>query len=456
MGAPGGAGCSRLETLPSPDPEIRRALAQLAAIDEQLAATADRALNSLTWDEPLTTVTQHGLQSFLWYEMPRKWPVEADEQLDAARALGRLLEMVGFPRYAAICASALTEEILTLWDQDPAAGFAAFRRAMERSGVEPPDVPELVWGQVMGMIEAGAYHHTARALEVAIAAGDLRPGARGWRTHQARIARRYLTEPPEDGPERLSPLDAVLSERLETWAGRGGDERARILRPVAKELAAPVPVPDDAAAALEPLSWLLRRGAEGIALTQTGNINRALAREAAERFGWWGYHLPPTGENDLPVLSELRDVAREIGALRRSRARLVVTQRGSALAEDPAALWRATAATMLAGDDFATAAGELALALLVVEGSLPESRLAPVIGPVLSGGGWRDPAGQPPDQEAVRWAIHRSLGRPELLAMLRRAGPWQDPVFSLDGLGRATALEALRARATGPRRSPFV
>jgi len=110
---------------------------------------------------------------------------------------------------------------------------------------------------------------------------------------------------------------------------------------------------------------------------------------------------------------------------------------------------------MLAGDDFAAAAGELALALLVAEGSLPDSRLASILGPVLSSGGWHDSAGEPPDREAVRWAIHRSLRRPELLAMLRRAGPWQDPVFSVDGLGRATALEALRARATGPRRSPF-
>lgn len=52
---------------------------------------------------------------------------------------------------------------------------------------------------------------------------------------------------------------------------------------------------------LEPALWLLEQGNDGIGLTQTGALNRALVREVAERWpSWWEADLfgPPHREDD--------------------------------------------------------------------------------------------------------------------------------------------------------------
>jgi hypothetical protein len=74
---------------------VAAALGRLRAEDERVAGDAEAALGSLTWDD--------GLQTFLWYELPRKWLTDLEGKLDIAASLGRLLELVGLPRYAAIC-----------------------------------------------------------------------------------------------------------------------------------------------------------------------------------------------------------------------------------------------------------------------------------------------------------------------------------------------------------------
>jgi hypothetical protein len=48
------------------------ALGRLRAEDERVAGDAEAALGSLTWDQGLQAITQHGLQTFLWHELPRK------------------------------------------------------------------------------------------------------------------------------------------------------------------------------------------------------------------------------------------------------------------------------------------------------------------------------------------------------------------------------------------------
>lgn len=47
----------------------------------------------------------------------------------------------------------------------------------------------------MGEQEAGAFFSVAAALELAVAGGELRPGARGWRAAQQAVARRHLATP---------------------------------------------------------------------------------------------------------------------------------------------------------------------------------------------------------------------------------------------------------------------
>lgn len=132
---------------PSSDPTVEGALDRLRASDEHVAASAEAALGSLTWGEGLETVSQYSLQQFLWYDLPRKWLIDLDDKLHIAGSLGRLLELLGLPRYAAICQSADMTSVLEAYERDEREGFAAFRRAGDRSGVNPPDLPQLAWGR---------------------------------------------------------------------------------------------------------------------------------------------------------------------------------------------------------------------------------------------------------------------------------------------------------------------
>jgi hypothetical protein len=136
-----------------------------------VAGDAEAALGSLTWDQGLQVITQHGLQTFLWYELPRKWLTDLEGKLHIAASLGRLLELVGLPRYATICRSPETTAVLQAYQRGSREGLRAFRGALERSGVEPPDLPGsplwFGWGPAMGEREAGAFFSVAAALELA-------------------------------------------------------------------------------------------------------------------------------------------------------------------------------------------------------------------------------------------------------------------------------------------------
>jgi hypothetical protein len=440
----------------SSDTMIAGALARLRAEDERLGGDAEAALNSLTWDEGLETITQYGLQRFLWYELPRKWMTDLEGKRHLAMALGRLLDLVGLPRYAAICRWPETDAVLAAYERDDREGFAAFRRAEERSGVHPPDLPELTWGPVMGMREAGAFWSTAAALELAVAGGELRPGSRGWRAAQQGIARRHLAaaRPELDGH---TWLDVVVDERVEEWARSRGPARQALVEPLLARLrGGPVAVPAGAAEAVAPLRWLLARAGGGIALTQKGNLARVVVIEAVERFGWQPLPNPPRGEDDVFELWVLRDLARELGAVRRSGRRLVATRAGRALAGDAEGLWRAVAGRLGGGDDFGAIVTELVLARLLDESEVPQAELVERVHAAVVGEGWHDRAtGRPPDPQAVRRQLAEPLRLLGVLGLSREFGDWQARMVTLTAVGRATALEALRARASGPRPDPF-
>jgi hypothetical protein len=456
-GRPGGGWCR--QTVPvhePPDTIVAQALARRRAEDKRLGVTAEAALNSLTWDEGLETITQYGLQRFLWYELPRKWMTDLEGKRHLARALGRLLHLVGLPRHAAICHSPETDAVLAASERDDREGFAAFRRAEERSGLHPPDLPELTWGPVMGMREAGAFWSVAAALELAVAGGELRPGSRGWRAAQQAIAHRHLaTARPElDG---WTWLEAVLAERVQEWARSRGQARQALVEPLLARLrSGPVEVPAGAAETVAPLRWLLARAGEGIALTQKGNLARLVVVEAVERFGWQPLPNPPRGEDDVFELWVLRDLARDLSAVRRSGRRLVATRTGRTLAGDAEALWRAVAGRLGGGDDFGAIVTELALARLLDAGEVLQAALVKRVHVAVVGESWHDRVtGELPDLQAVRRQLAEPLRLLGVLGLSREGGDWQARTVALTGVGRATAVEALRARATGPRPDPF-
>jgi hypothetical protein len=111
----------------------------------------------------------------------------------------------------------------------------------------------------------------AAALELAVAGGKLRPGARSWRAAQQAVARRHLAAagPELDGRSWLVVV-AAAAERLSAWARSRGEARRALVDPVLSRLAGrpllPVPVPPGGEEALAPLRWLLTRAGEGGAL----------------------------------------------------------------------------------------------------------------------------------------------------------------------------------------------
>jgi hypothetical protein len=237
-------------TGPSGDP-VAAALRALAADDREVARLAEAAFDSLTFGEGLTSLTQHGLQEWLWYQLPVKWLTDPAEH----RALGRLLELLDRPRYAAICLSPVTERVLGAYAESATAGRTAYRRAAEASGVEPPGLVDFAWSPVMGTAELQAYLGAADRLEQAVESGELRPGGRGWRAAQQRIVAAHLDA--VDPLTQQTPRLLVLTERVGRWADRGGPTGRRLRSAVANRLLAPVPLPADVEQGLAPLRWLL-------------------------------------------------------------------------------------------------------------------------------------------------------------------------------------------------------
>ncbi len=436
------------------DPLVPPTLAQLRHTDPAAARRAERALDELLAGGGLADLTQHGLQTYLWYTLPGGH----EPQLTAA-ALQSFLELAQLHRYAAIAGSAQTKEVLRTYDeQGAAAGARLAGRAMDASGVLPPDLPELEWGDVMGSAEADAYESVATTLELALAAGELKPGGRGWRLTQQRLARALLTMTRPDGG---TLLDRIRTERLSTWADIGGPERRGLADSLLPDLLAEPAPPRDLAERVAPVQWLLEIAAgragddPGVPLTVTGNLSRWVVQEAAERFGWWELpDRPPRSESDIWQLGELRLVMQRAGLLRRSARRLVLGTRGRALLGDAQAQWRRAMGLLIDEGEFEAASQEAALMLLLRAHGMVEVRaLIQEVAEVLSSSGWRDTGdGTPPDERDVSRAVWDLLRRCELWSMVEEGrGPGFTTRLRLADAGIRGAYTALRVLALRPR-----
>ena len=326
------------------DPQIAAALAKLGGLDAAAAEDARAALEWVAGDQGLVFITQQRIQNFCWYDLPVKWFIGLDDKLRVVAALARALDLLELPRYAAVCRSGTTRQVLSAYEAGIAQGKAAFRRAAAASGVMPPDLPDFQWGPAMGFEEASAWSSTAEFLEVAVSSGDLVPGRRGWKTRQQELIRAHLNV-PQAGLLGQTLAQVILTERAETWINaRCSETRRRILAAIANRLLHPAELPSATAADPLPLlRWLLDQLDSGIAVTQTGNLNRKFVQDSADRFGW-DFSRPPRTEDDLYDLYQLRHFAQDLGLARRSGRKLTLTAKGRGLLADPGSLWRAVAA----------------------------------------------------------------------------------------------------------------
>lgn len=316
----------------------------LRSLDPATRANAETALDSLLLEEEdWSDLQQLRLQEFLWYALPTKWLTDAREQHEIAWALADLLEAAGLERYAALCRSGPTHELLALWARDRDVARRRMQDLMDASGVVPPATPALTWGAMLGVAEHRAHSLVSAALEAAIVDGTLVPGKRGWRTVAAGLSEQRLRGPdPSDEHESL--LDSVEQERQAHWLA-DVQRRTGITDDEVAELATALAGAADGAAftavsaSLDPLRWFLGQLADGVAMTTHGYLPRQLALDANERYGW--FDLSPAfkvrGERDLPELTLLHELSRESRLVALKQRRLRLTARGrSALGDDDA------------------------------------------------------------------------------------------------------------------------
>jgi hypothetical protein len=444
-----------------------QALNALAREDPEAADEAKAALGWLTNGAGLETVSQLKLQEFVWYALPVKWPMTTGELIAVTRALGRLFSMVGMERYADVCLSPGTEQILTAYGRGHEAGIAAYAEAVENSSTAPPDTSLLAWGSVMGPDERAAYDACAAAVELAIASSELSSGARGWRAKRAALIDRWLTTPPptpvarEGGrhPAHHAPgvsdtwLARIHTERMDAWANSRPGERSRLAAAVLPRLLEETTPAEDA---LPTLGWLLGHADVGLKLTARHYIPPAVITEAVDLFGW-REQLPGALRQELDVfpLHTLRGLAQgEMGAIRRAGTSLVLTRTGRLMAEDPIVRWRIGTAALVGADDgprpdFAVAVREASLLFLLVSGPAGYEELTRHLARIHAEEGWTS-RGRANLSEAVRREIHGLRHRLWALHLLYTGRASREPL-TLTETGVYAALAALRSRARGPR-----
>jgi hypothetical protein len=438
------------------DEVVEQALAGLEQVDRDAGQAARAAYGSLTAGEGLQVVTGHGVADFLWYQLPTKWLCDLEEKLFLAAALGELFHRLDMPRYAQMCLADSTAEVIASYEHEgQAAGLKAYRAALAASGLQPPDLPGvLVWGSVMGVEEAAAYWSASAALELAIAAGRLHPGASGWRRAAARVTAEFL-DSPHDDTTGATWLQWVHTERLERFADSRSPARSRLAGPLADRLVNAAPVPPDADDVLAPMRWLLDHAAAGAALTATGNLTRPLVAEGCRRFDWLTLTGNPRSESDIVELWTLRDWAKQMGVVRRSGRRLLLSSTGKTVhTAGTVALWQATMDTLLGPSDAEAAAGETALMLLLRDGPLDYQDLNTAVAEVLAGEGWHSQrTGAPITADRTGTLLGELRRRLRLLSLITQERLGQPTGFT--GAGRAAAHTALRARALRPRSHPI-
>ncbi|HEU4946303.1 MAG TPA: hypothetical protein VFT31_04055 [Kribbella sp.] len=423
-------------------------------MDEQSAQLARGAIASLVGDGDLETLTQTDLQDFLWYRLPAKWVVETAEHHEVAWALGDALRNVGLDRYATICRQQTTHLIIDAYDQSFKQGIAAYRKAAEASGIEPPDTDQIAWGAYMGPAELAVRDRLASTLERAIVAGELVPGARGWKKTAQRISEEFLSSIGADG---RVPLEVVEAERIEVWARAGGRHRAALHRAVRPKLSTEtVDLPGKAVAeSLTPARALLEGVGDGVTLTQAGYLPKALAVELNERFRWQDPTIHKMhSEADVIGLRLLHGLLRRSRLLTKRASRLSVSAEGRRCLSDDERLFRLLAVQVLSGEQLDVDIAYLTAAALLVAGA-PQTRdqLMLAVLPAVEES-WRATDGQPVGRERVAYGALDWRWNARTLGWLHESGDWPDHREELTAVGRVATAIGLQAVASGPRQRP--
>lgn len=443
--------------------DVEAALARISARDRDVGEEAQHVYETLTWGEGPAQLRQAGVQDWLWYELPTKYLTdEAGYMGRFASVAAELFDELGLDAYASVCRSEATAVVHAAFERSDAEGFTAMRRAREASGIEPPELADFAWGQVMGIEEAQARAAVENALERARTSGELVVGGRGWRERQRQVTARTLDTDHPAQPGQ-SWRTAILTERIRAWVDAAGrSQRLGTLRArIGNRLLHPVPAPPDIAERLAPLTWLLEVFGDEQPLTQAGYLNRAFVMMVHAQRPWddpFPSRRPPRSETDEIALHRLRDLLTSMRALRKRGRTLRRTRQGAAMAADPALAWAALVEGLGAGPWERFVVESAALILLERGAEVPAAEVHAAIADFAVDLGWRtsgDGGSRPPSERDVAWAFSDARAALDLFEMLDESGDWGDRRYRLTPAGEATVLALLRASAAGPRERPW-
>jgi hypothetical protein len=243
----------------------------MRAVEAVVAELADRDDAGLVvaacWydvsnDRPNYLMSQFDVQNFLWLTLPqllREPPADLDPMpgwqpvVDAA---AWFFEQLDQPRYAALCRGDRTREILEAGD-DPLYSFELYAMATHESGIMPPSGLSITWLDRPGPREEALYDAITRALERAIASGELDPADESKRLA---VAVGVLDQPPDGHTETMQEL--MLAERLARLHAMSGSQTLReLLVRVAPDVANPVDLtPEVLLAGTRPLAQVVHEG----------------------------------------------------------------------------------------------------------------------------------------------------------------------------------------------------
>ncbi|TVP75083.1 MAG: hypothetical protein EA340_00445 [Nitriliruptor sp.] len=438
------------------DPAVAAALDRLRARDADAAEAAAAAWGWVAPDGDAARVHQRFVQDFVWYRLPVKWWTDRDEHLEIAAGLAGLFDELGMGRYAELCRSATTRTVIGAWHRDEKAGLAAYRKAVDSSGIDAPDTEVLVWGEVMTPEESDARDHVAITLERAIADGLLVPGGRGWRAQHRELTVAALSEQVPGHPGRQDWLGLVTTARMMRWIEqRRSPRRRELIGRWEAELLHPIHPPDEVARVVAPLRWLLAQAANGgVALTSQHNLSRLVVQAMSVAFGWWDTRrgTAPMREDDVLEVAVVHELAREQRWVRRQGRTLQATRTGAVVAADDVVAWRALAAAIAAPGGFEGFARECALLVLLDAEQVGRRELLVGLAELAAEAGWHDRmSGRGPTPEELGASVFPLLTVLETFGLhVERDVPREGRFDRLTDAGRATALEALRVRATGP------
>ena len=334
----------------------------LSSLDVETARHAEDAADRLFGPPgdrmPVEMLTRLELQDFLWSKLPTRWLSPEPQHHEIAWALGDLLELLGLPAYAALCRERRTHEILAAWNRDDTAGELAALEAVDASGVVPPDTPTLTFGDAMAGGELRVYLELSAAIEAAIDAGRITPGAPSFDADRIRVTEEFWRQG--------SALTVVRRDRAATWA-MGFRADPDWLAPALPVLERAWEMPENVELSLVSARALLEKLGVGLALTPSGYLPPATAVELNDRFRWVDVvGKPPRREADLPQLTVLREHLTQQGLLNVRRGVVSTTAAGAACLTNDELFWSRITDLQPRWDEFAREVIAVSAALLLM------------------------------------------------------------------------------------------